>query len=285
MSPGSDLPPAGWAAHATAPSRAGVTARTWPVAFLIILVMLATTLNANPPPRDRVLLLHGLGRTARSMKRIEWDLRARGYDVVNITYPTRQCPIQELADHFLPPVIARCAPPEGARLHIVTHSLGGILTRAYLESHTIPNLGRVVMLAPPNHGSEVADVLRRVGLLRWIIGPAFAQLGTTEQDVPQKLGPVRFELGVITGNRSLNPLFSAMIPGPDDGKVSVASARVDGMKDFLVLPTSHTWMMWRRMTLDQVAHFLEQGRFRGHPGEISGPAAAETIVAGCSKGS
>jgi alpha-beta hydrolase superfamily lysophospholipase len=224
--------------------------------------MLGTSLNANPPPRDRVLLLHGLGRTARSMKRIEWDLRARGYDVVNITYPTRQCSIQELADHFLPPVIARCAPSGGARLHIVTHSLGGILTRAYLEHHTIPQLGRVVMLAPPNQGSELADVLRRVAVLRWIMGPAFLQLGTAEHDLPRRLGPVRFEAGVLMGNRSMNPLFSAAIPGPDDGKVSVASARVEGMKDFLVLPTSHTWMPWRRMTLDQIAHFLEHGRFR-----------------------
>lgn len=223
--------------------------------------MLLSTLAANPPPRDQVVLLHGLGRSSLSMKRIEWDLRRRGYEVLNVDYPSKRWPIRQLADDVLPAALAAHPGPRGGRVHFVTHSMGGIVLRSYLDRHPRPDLGRVVMLAPPNQGSEVADTLRRIPPIRWLLGPAFLQLGTSPTDVPQRLGPVRFELGIIAGNRSFNPLFSALLKGPDDGKVSVASAQVPGMRDFVVLPTSHTWMMWRRMTLDQIAHFLAQGRF------------------------
>ena len=229
--------------------------------FIILMTWLSSNVDAEPPAHDCVILLHGLGRTGLSMKRIESDLQRRGYDVVNIGYPSQRLSIRELADDFLPAALARQPPPPGVRVHFVAHSLGGIVLRSHLERHAVTNLGRVVMLAPPNHGSALADALRRIGLLRRFLGPAFLQLGTTDQDVPQQLGPVRFELGVIAGDRTLNPLFSWLIPGPDDGKVSVASTRVEGMKDFVILHTSHTWMMWRRPVLDQIAHFLANGRF------------------------
>ena len=218
-------------------------------------------MSAEPSPRDRVVLLHGLGRTSLSMKRIEHDLQRRGYEVVNIDYPSKRLSVPQLADDYLPAALAERPRTPGTRVHFVTHSLGGIVLRSYLERHPFPDLGRVVMLAPPNQGSEVADALRRIRPLRWFLGPAFLQLGTTAQDVPRQLGPVRFELGVIAGDRTLNPLFSRLLPGPDDGKVSVASTRVEGLKDFLILHTSHTWMMWRRPTLDQIAHFLAEGQF------------------------
>lgn len=227
----------------------------------MILAWLATAVSAEPSLRDRVVLLHGLGRTSLSMKRIEHDLHRRGYEVVNVDYPSKRLSVAQLADDYLPTALAARPRTPGTRVHFVTHSLGGIVLRSHLERHIIPDLGRVVMLAPPNQGSEVADALRRIRPFRWLLGPAFLQLGTAAQDVPRQLGPVDFELGVIAGDRTLNPLFSRLLPGPDDGKVSVASTRVEGMKDFLILHTSHTWMMWRRPTLDQIAHFLAEGRF------------------------
>lgn len=226
--------------------------------FLMNALPSSAQVPAGPP---RVILLHGLGRTGASMKRIELHLRRGGYEVFNITYPSRRLSVEQIADDFLPAAMARLPAGNPTQVHFVTHSLGGIVVRAYLAKHEVPQLGRVVMLAPPNQGSEVADFLRRFGVLRKIIGPAFQQLGTSDQDAPRKLGPVGFEVGVIAGNRSLNPLFSALIRGPDDGKVSVASTQVAGMKDFVVLPLSHTWMMWRRATMEQIAHFLEHGCF------------------------
>jgi hypothetical protein len=134
--------------------------------------------------------------------------------------------------------------------------------RQYLSNHQIQNLGRVVMLAPPNHGSELADRLKYNCLYRLATGPAGQQLGTSDSSVPNQLGPVDFELGVIAGDRSLNPLFSWWIPGPDDGKVSVRSTRLPEMRDFLVVHHSHTWMAWSSEATSAVAEFLRTGCFQ-----------------------
>jgi len=210
---------------------------------------------------DVVVLLHGLGRTRSSMKGVEWALTKQGYRVVNIGYPSLRMPLERLADEHLHAALASQVPDGALRVHFVTHSFGGILLRHYLAGHSVPNLGRVVMLAPPNHGSEVVTSLRKSPFVRWFAGPNFLRLGTGPEDSPQRLAPVDFELGVIAGDRSFNPWFSALLDGPDDGKVSVASTRVEGMKDFLVVHSSHVGLKWRGETQRQIARFLERGRF------------------------
>ena len=150
------------------------------------------------------------------------------------------------------------------QVHFVTHSMGGIITRFYLKDNKIKNLGRVVMLSPPNQGSELTDSLKNnVNIFfRFFTGPAGQQLGTEPSSIPNQLGPVNFELGVITGNATLNPLYSYLIPGEDDGKVSVERAKVKGMKDFLVVPHSHTFIMNSDEVREQIVYFLEYGQFR-----------------------
>jgi pimeloyl-ACP methyl ester carboxylesterase len=209
---------------------------------------------------EYVVLLHGLGRSSLSMKGLEWYLGRRGYHVINARYPTGRRSVRELAGTVLDRLL-ETEIPDGARVHFVTHSQGGILLRQYLAEHEIPNLGRVVMLAPPNHGSELSDILGRNPVTRALVGPGFLELGTGANSLPNRLGPVDFECGVIAGDRSLNPLFSLLLPGPGDGKVTVASAKADGLADFLVVHNSHTWLMWRTNTLGQVLAFLESGRF------------------------
>jgi hypothetical protein len=192
------------------------------------------------------------------MKRLEWALRRAGFGVANLDYPSRRFAIEKLAAEYLAPWLkARPAPP-GARLHFVTHSLGGILLRCQLRE-ALPQLGRIVMLAPPNHGSEVADRLQSHWFYRALNGPAGQQLGTS--GLPGTLGPAPGETGVIAGNVALNPLFASWFHGPNDGKVSVESARLEGMADFLVLPVSHTWLPWSTTALRQVVAFLRHGKF------------------------
>src|SRR5436190_751136 len=99
------------------------------------------------------------------------------------------------------------------------------------------------MLAPPNRGSELAERLRSNCLYRLATGPAGQQLGTRDSSLPRQLGPVDFGLGIIAGDRSLNPLFSSWIPGPDDGKVSVRSTTLPDA-ELLVVHHSHTWIAW-----------------------------------------
>jgi pimeloyl-ACP methyl ester carboxylesterase len=201
------------------------------------------------------------------MKRLEWVLKRQGYAVINESYPSTRLSIEEAADAWLSEILARAAVREAPRVHFVTHSAGGIVLRQYLAEHELARLGRVVMLAPPNQGSELADRLKHNLLFRKLTGPAGQELGTGADDLPQCLPAANFDLGVIAGNRSLNPLFSAWIPGPDDGKVSVARARLDGMKEMLVVARSHTWMMWRLDVTRALGQFLKRGTFTGRFGQ------------------
>jgi pimeloyl-ACP methyl ester carboxylesterase len=214
-------------------------------------------------PGDYVVLLHGLGRTPLSMKRLEWKLRRENYRVLNVSYPSTRVSIEDAANIWLAQVLRKKITDKTVKIHFATHSLGGIVLRQYLSGHRIENLGRVVMLAPPNQGSELAERLRNNCFYRIATGPAGQELGMDGSSLPRQLGPANFELGIIAGDRSLNPLFSAWIPGPDDGKVSVASTCLAGMRDFLVVHHSHTWMTWNGSVNAAVTRFLRSGRFAG----------------------
>ena len=209
---------------------------------------------------ENVILLHGAGRSPRSMGCMAKALEREGYQAHNLGYPSRQMAIEGLAAH-IGAQIHQIQPHSSAKLHFVTHSLGGIVLRYLLKYDRPSNLGRVVMLAPPNRGAELADLLGRLPFYDWILGPVGAQLGTGSDSLPNTLGPVDYETGIIAGNRSLNIITSWLIPGPDDGKVSVERARLEGVAHFLVVPATHTFIMNRRDVAEQTAHFLRNGRF------------------------
>ncbi len=208
-----------------------------------------------------VVLLHGLARSAASMNPVARRLADEGYEVVNQRYPSRRHPIDELAARYVPVGIAACRSANASRIHFVTHSLGGILVRKHLSTTKVEGLGRTVMLAPPNRGSEVVDNWKRVPGYRLLNGPAGYQLGTDEHSIPLQLGPVEYPVGIIAGTRSVNLLLSRSLPNPDDGKVSVERTKVEGMTDHIEVPHSHPFIMRSRLVLDQTVHFLKHGEF------------------------
>ncbi len=208
---------------------------------------------------DSVILLHGLARSDKSMNKLQQALLQKGYRVHNVSYASTHNNIKQLAEEAIGPALKLC--PVEHPIHFVTHSLGGILVRQYLLHHEIENLGRVVMLGPPNKGSEVIDKLRDFPGFRFIHGEAGLELGTGESSVPNKLGAANFDLGIIAGTRSVNLILSRMIPGTNDGKVSVERTRLEGMHDHLQMKVTHPFMMRNAKVIEQVIHYLESGRF------------------------
>ena len=224
------------------------------------LLALTLFLLASPVLADEcVVLLHGLWRSENSMNKMEKAMTEAGYAVRNIEYDSTEMTVQELADEAIPRATRACGDAE--TIHFVTHSMGGILLRQYLEHDDIDRLGRVVMLGPPNQGIELSDSYENVPGFSFFAGPAGLQLGTGEASVPRSLGPVTFDVGIIAGTRSINPILSGILPDTDDGKVSVESTRVEGMNDHLEMPVNHVFMMRDKDVFAQVIHYLEFGRF------------------------
>jgi len=228
--------------------------------------------NNAADSRELVVVLHGLNVTHHTMARIARALGAAGYDVANRTYPSRTLTFERIATEWLPRLLAKHDAGAARRVHFVTHSLGGIIARLWLRECGAPaNMGRVVMIAPPNQGSEVPDHFRGGGkalrsFFEFVASANASRLGTDDESAPRKLSreefPAGVELGVIAGNRPLNPLFLPWFTGENDGTVSVASTRLAGMRDHIVMPHSHTGIIQRRAVAEQALRFLREGNFK-----------------------
>lgn len=186
-------------------------------------------------------------------------LEADGYTVLNLDYPSTQSNIQTLAKDLRTRI--RPATKRAKQVHFVTHSMGGILVRTIQKNDPLPNIGRVVMLAPPNQGSEVVDKLGSTWLFKKLNGPAGQQLGTDPDGYLAQLGPVTFDCGILTGDRSINWINSMIIPGKDDGKVSIKSAKVEGMKAYKVMHSTHPVIMKNKAVIKDTRNFLQTGQF------------------------
>lgn len=233
--------------------------------------LLAVTALASPaqdaaaaPAKDTrecVVLLHGVALASWAMEPMAWALEEAGYRTVNLSYPSRRLTIEALAEDYLPAKLAEHGVADAPRVHFVAHSLGALVVRRFLARQQPSNLGRVVFLGPPNQGSAAADAAGEWAALRWIVGVNLSRLGTGADSAAARLGPADFEVGIIAGKSRLNPLFGAVLAGEHDGVVTLESARLEGMADFLVVPHSHTVMLWRGAVQEQVAAFLRDGKF------------------------
>jgi pimeloyl-ACP methyl ester carboxylesterase len=211
---------------------------------------------------DGVVLLHGIGRTARSFRKMQTALEAKGYATLNLDYASRRKTLEALTGDVHPAIELFGSGLTGS-IHFVCHSMGGLLARVYLVHHRPQRLGRVVMLGTPNRGSEIADRLKHVAAYRAFFGPAGQQLGTQRDTAIEALFPaVDYPVGIIAGDRSIYPIASALLPKPHDGRVSVANTRLDGMADHVVIGTTHPWLVRNSVAIAQTIAFLRDGRFR-----------------------
>ena len=220
-----------------------------------------TAQRSSRDNQDGVVLLHGISRTALSFRKMQAALEAAGFATLNIDYPSRHHALEALAEHIHPAVALFGAGIEG-QLHFACHSMGGLLARVTISKYRPERLGRVVMLGTPNGGSEIADRLKNVSLYRAWFGPAGAQLGTRRDAATNALfPPVDYPVGIIAGNRSVDPVSSLFLPKPHDGRVSVENTKLDGMADHIVIGTSHPWLPGNSAAIAQTIAFLRDGKF------------------------
>lgn len=205
-----------------------------------------------------VVLLHGIARTSRSLSKLERGLQAAGFATLNIDYPSRKKTIAALADE-IHPAILRFSDARDAPLHFVGYSIGGLVVRAYVAKYRPSRLGHVVTLGTPHGGSEVADLLKGSALYRSFYGPAGLELTTGRAGF---LPVPDYPVGTIAGNRFIDPVAGLFVlPRPNDGRVSVQSAMVQGMADHIVIKASHTGLPSHVVAIAQTIAFLREGRF------------------------
>jgi triacylglycerol esterase/lipase EstA (alpha/beta hydrolase family) len=210
---------------------------------------------------DGVVLLHGIARTSRSLNRIEIALQRLQFATLNLDYASRKKPLDALAADIAPDIASFAERTDGS-IHFVGHSMGGLVIRVYLAKYRPPRLGRVVMLGTPNGGSEVADVLQRLAIYRAFYGPAGLQLSTQQDPALRALPPVDYDLGIVAGIGTIDPISSFLIlPRPNDGKVSVQRTRLEGMMDHTVVKASHPGLLRHPVVIEQIISFLCKGRF------------------------
>jgi triacylglycerol lipase len=217
-----------------------------------------TTVQASPG--DYVVVLHGIARSAGSMENLSEYIEGRGYKILNVDYPSTDHSLEKLVEKIRHQV-TRFNQDKNRKLHFVTHSMGGILVRGLLNQYHPENLGRVVMLAPPNLGSQATDFWKDNWLYQKIYGPAGQQLTTDQSRIKKFLGQVNYELGIIAGDRSIDPLHSFIIPGPDDGKVGISKTMLEGMKDHKIIHATHTFIMNNPEAQKLAVSFISNGKF------------------------
>lgn len=207
-----------------------------------------------------VILLHGLGRDHRIMLPMEHALIAAGFNTYNLSYPSRKHAINYLSryvsDHINDQLIDQ-------PIYFVTHSLGSIILRYIATHQLIKHIDRVVMLGPPNHGTAIIDYLRRFSALRHYWGPAALELASDETGIYHTLPePIQFDCGIIAGNRTIDPWFSwSILKGMDDGKVTVESTKLKGMRDHIIIPCAHVQLPKNKIVIAQALYFLRNNQF------------------------
>ena len=227
--------------------------------FIIVITIFIVILQAKQI-NESVILLHGLGDVKLSMLKLEIALKEEGYTTKNIGYSSNGETIESLAEKELSEIVERYKKIGFDKIHFVTHSMGGLIVRCYLQDHELPEGSRIVMLSPPNKGSEVADHFKESKFYNLIVGDVGQELAT-DSNILSELKQIIPEIGIIAGDKSTNSYFSKIIPGEDDGRVAVDNTKLTEMKDFMIVHSTHLTIKYNDEVIRQTVFFLQNGKF------------------------
>lgn len=206
-----------------------------------------------------VIMIHGIIRSSKSFSSMAAQFQKRGWTSVGFDYPSTRVSLEDSAK-YLHEVIESLDGIE--EIDLVVHSMGGLVVRTYLGKYEPDQrIKRMVMMGTPNSGSPLADILQSNLLYQTVAGPAGQKLGTDHEDILSLPIP-QFEFGIVAGGRGDDTGFNPLIPGDDDGTVSVESAKLSGARDVIVVPVLHSFLMMKPDVISAVERFLETGAFR-----------------------
>ena len=224
-----------------------------------------------PPMSGRaVIIIHGIVRSSKSFSAMQKSLEADGSIVVPFDYPSTRVKISE-SSNYLHSVLESLEGVE--QIDFVVHSMGGLLVRSYLKNHRDPRIGKMVMLGVPNLGARMATILKDVTLFNLVFGPAGQELIDDPDGFIAGLPSPDFPFAVIAGARGTPAGFNPLIPGDDDGTVSVDATRLPGAADFMTTPAIHSFLMGDANVIAATRRFLSSGALR-ESGETDPIAAA-----------
>ncbi|MGJ8698246.1 MAG: esterase/lipase family protein [Verrucomicrobiaceae bacterium] len=206
---------------------------------------------------ERVVLLHGLWRSVWAMEGLARVLNEAGYESVNVPYASFRKPMAEIVEDVAEE-LRRVE--DGKRVHFVTHSMGGIVVRHLAERYPELVTGRLVLLAPPNQGSEIIDWLEDFAPSHWAFGPGGMALSTGKVKGVVPGFREDHEVAVIMGRKQAVPFFRELLDSENDGIVSVEGGKVEGMSDFRVVDGDHTFLMAEEEVRAHVLCYLREGR-------------------------
>ena len=229
-----------------------------------------------PEQGKAVILIHGLLQTSNCMNQMSISLKDSGFVPVEFDYPSTQISIPEAAG-FLNKMVTSL---EGfTEIHFVAHSMGGLVVRSFSTGTHDQRVKRLVMLGTPNQGAELADITQQVWLVRTASGPGARQLGTRPNGLIKKLPVPNYEFAVIAGARGTYAGWNPLIPGDDDGTVTVASTRLPGAADFGTVCKTHGDLLGDEQAISQTVNFLKSGRLRLEGERTPIPDAKKTDTA------
>lgn len=213
-----------------------------------------------PPMKGKaVIVVHGIIRSSKSFSKLKEKLEKENYLVFGFDYPSTRVSIPESAEYLKKSILSLNGVEE---INFVVHSLGGLVVRSYLSKHQDKRIKRMVMMGVPNKGARMADKLQNNFLYEAIYGPAGQQMISGNKSFIATLPIPKFEFAIIAGARGNEKGFNPLVPGDDDGTVSVESTRLPGARDFITVKCAHSFLMNHTDVIDHTVRFLKHGRLR-----------------------